>query len=385
MRKLKFILILLLCIAILPKAKAQVSLIENIVVDGLTRSYRVYIPAMYDGSSAVPLLLNLHGYGSNAFQQEFYGEFRNIADTANFILVCPDGTFDIYGFQYWNCFVADNIGVDDVKFLSNLIDTISSDYNINANRIYSTGMSNGGFMSYSLAGELSERIAAIASVTGDITYERFPAIMPTHPIPVMEIHGTADLTVPYDGTESFIPIEDVVNYWVEFNNCNPTPEVIEVPDTNPGDGCTATHFIYSGGTNNADVEFFRINGGGHTWPGTIFILGVTNLDINASQEIWRFFSRYSLDVLTDIFTTEMHSIKITISPNPVISNIIIASDGNAQISDVRIFDISGKSIYTDQSETTITKTITIENFAAGIYTVMCKVNGKYQFQKIIKQ
>ncbi|MBK6732017.1 MAG: T9SS type A sorting domain-containing protein [Bacteroidetes bacterium] len=81
----------------------------------------------------------------------------------------------------------------------------------------------------------------------------------------------------------------------------------------------------------------------------------------------------------------MHSIKITISPNPVISNIIIASDGNAQISDVRIFDISGKSIYTDQSETTITKTITIENFAAGIYTVMCKVNGKYQFQKIIKQ
>ncbi|HET8964101.1 MAG TPA: T9SS type A sorting domain-containing protein [Chitinophagales bacterium] len=384
MKKINYFL-LLLSFTIVSTAKAQVSLIENIEVDGLTRSYRIYVPSAYDGSTAVPLLFNLHGYSSNSFEQEFYGEFRNIADTANFIMVCPDGTFDVYGFQYWNSFVADNIGVDDVNFISNLIDTISSEYNINANRIYSTGMSNGGFMSYTLAGELSNRIAAIASVTGDITYDRFPAIMPTHPIPVMEIHGTADPTVPYVGTESFMPIEDVVDYWVEFNNCNPTPEIIEVPDINPGDGCTATHFIYSGGTNNADVELFRINGGGHTWPGTILIIGVTNLDINASQEIWRFFSRYSLNVLTEISPTEIHSIKITVSPNPVISNIVITADANAQISDVRIFNISGKCIYSDNSETGNTKTIAMENFASGIYTVMCKANGKYQFQKIIKQ
>lgn len=377
---------LLISICLLNKLHAQVTLVDTIQVAGLDRYYRVYTPAMYDGSMPVPLLLNLHGYSSNAFQQEFYGEFRNIADTANFIIVCPDGTTDGFGFQFWNCFTADNIGVDDVQFLSQLIDTISAEYTIDANRIYSTGMSNGGFMSYTLAGELSDRIAAVASVTGSISYDRFPAIAPSHPTPVMEIHGTADGTVPYYGSDIFLPIEDVVDYWVNYNGCNPTAEVIEVPDINPGDGCTATHFIYSGGANGTNVELFRINDGGHTWPGTIFLLGVTNKDINASLEIWKFFSKYRLDVLNNTNEQQaLENLQIHVTPNPAWEKITVTTNNNAVISHIAVIDINGKTVLEDKTNWIATAEISIQNISPGIYTVAMLIDGKYRFQKIIKQ
>ncbi|MBC8047420.1 MAG: hypothetical protein H7Y00_11535, partial [Fimbriimonadaceae bacterium] len=275
------------CAIFINQLSAQTYISDSIKHEGIDRDYILYIPAIYDGSEVVPLLLNLHGYSSNNFEQYFYGDFKQIADTANFIMVLPNGLYDEFGFRRWNCFQADGIGVDDVQFLSNLIDTISADYNIDANRIYSTGMSNGGFMSYTLAGELSNRIAAVASVTGSIHKDRFPALDPQHPTPVMEIHGTADFTVPYNGSSDFIGVDSVINYWVGINNCDTDPEFIEVENISITDGCTAEHYIYTGGDNNANVELFKIINGGHTWPGTAFTyIGVTNLDINASKEIW---------------------------------------------------------------------------------------------------
>lgn len=358
---------------------------DSIISGGLSRHYRIYVPDIYESSTAVPLLLNLHGYGSNAFQQEIYGEFRNIADTANFIMVLPEGTTDGIGFQFWNCFQPDNIGVDDVQFISDLIDSVSLDYNIDFNRIYSTGMSNGGFMSYSLAGELSERIAAIASVTGSISDVRLPAILPTHPVPIMEIHGTADGTVPYNGSGSFLPVEDVIDFWVGINNCNPTPEVIEVPDIVAGDGCTATHFIYSGGTNDANVELFRINGGGHTWPGTIFLVGVTNKDINASLEIWRFFIRYRLDVLTetqDISNPE--NVTVQIYPNPVNSLLNIETNANQSIENITVYDLTGRRVIDLNNVGQHHLIINTANLVSGIYTISFQINGKVISDKIVK-
>lgn len=376
--------LLLISLAIVPTVQAQISYSTSIVADGITRSYRVYVPAIYDGSTPVPLVFNLHGYTSNAVEQEMYGDFRPIADTANFIIVCPNGTDDATGVRFWNCLGADNVGVDDVHFISLLIDTLSAEYNIDATRIYSTGMSNGGFMSYTLAGELGDRIAAVASVCGSITYDRFPAIMPTHPTPVMEIHGTADFTIPYDGFLIFMPVEAVLDYWIEFNNCDSVPEIIEVPDISPGDGCTATHYIYSGGANNTRVELFKINGGGHTWPGSPIIIGVTNQDINASLEIWRFFLRYSLDALTAIPESSFETADLRITPNPVKSECTIAAD-NARLGEVRLFDMQGACVFADYSNATDVKTIDLQNLAPGMYTLMCKVNGRYQFEKIIRQ
>jgi polyhydroxybutyrate depolymerase len=151
--------------------------------DGLTREYRLYVPALYNPAQPTPLLLNLHGYTSNNAQQQVYGNFTSIADTANIILIHPNGTFDANGDRFWNAGFSAS-GPDDVGFLLALIDTISAQYNIDPARIYTTGMSNGGYMSYELACQ-TNRFAAMASVTGTMVTQAFNNCSPTRPIPVM--------------------------------------------------------------------------------------------------------------------------------------------------------------------------------------------------------
>jgi polyhydroxybutyrate depolymerase len=289
--KVKIIIIALFSFLLVSAGLAQTSFSGSFQHNGIMRTYSVYVPAIYSPATPVPLLFNLHGYGSNNIEQEFYADFRPVADTAGFIIVHPNGTLDGQNKRFWNTFGSS--AVDDIGFLSALIDTISESYNINPNRIYSTGMSNGGFMSYDLACALSNRIAAIASVTGSMTYARFISCNASHPMPVMEIHGTADGTVPYAGNVLFAPIDSLVNYWARFNNCALTPAIAQVPDINTTDGSTAEHYVYDHGDFGSKVELFKIIGGGHTWPGAPLTIGVTNRDFKASTEIWRFLSRYT--------------------------------------------------------------------------------------------
>ena len=294
-------LILLLALSAAPVAlRAQTTIIRTLQAGGLTREYRLYVPAIYTRTTgAVPLLLNLHGYSSNNLEQENYGDFRPLADTANFLVVHPNGTIDGAGNRNWNTFGPRGTGVDDVAFLSTLIDTLARRYRVDLNRVYSTGMSNGGFMSYELACQLGNRIAAIASVTGSMTAGRLAGCTSGRPVPVLEIHGTADNTVPYNGGTAlqFVAIPTLLNSWVQRNGCNPTPTITAVPDINPADGCTAERSVWAGGRNGSVVEHFRIIGGGHTWPGSAFVIGVTNQDISASREAWRFLRRYRLSTL----------------------------------------------------------------------------------------
>ncbi len=317
-----FILFLLSCLHLL--ASGQQTLYDSIKVAGLERQYILYVPASYSPTTPAPLVLNFHGYTSNDFEQMYYGDFRPIADTAGFLVVHPMGTVDILGNTHWNVGWGTS-SVDDVGFTSALIDSLSAQYNINQDRIYSTGMSNGGFMSYTLACELSERIAAIASVTGDFNVTTFATCNPQHPMPVMEIHGTADPTVAYTGNILFAPIPDVINYWVNFNACETPPVITELPDINTSDGCTAEHQVYPNGTNGAEVEHYKIIGGVHAWPGTAFGGAGTNQDFNASKEIWRFFSKYDIHGLihpTATNETGQNQI-VQVFPNPATSTISI--------------------------------------------------------------
>ena len=357
------------CILLLASVSvgAQTTVIDSIHSGGQSRQYYLYVPAAYDGSEPRPLVLNLHGYGSYAFQQIFYGEFRPIAVTANFLILLPDGTQDVLGFQHWNTFNAFGTGVDDVAFISDLLDSISAEYNIDQNRIYSTGMSNGGFMSYELACQLSDRIAAIASVTGTMDTDHFDYCSPSHPTPVMEIHGTADATVPYAGSGDFLPIDELLDYWISYNNCNTTPEFTEIPDTDPGDGSTVEHYIWSGGDNGVSVEHFKVINGGHTWPGTILLLpasGSTNKDINASAEIWRFFSRYSLDVLTDLDESDIHPEELLVYPNPGNGLFVLEFPGKNSPIPVLVKDLSGRLVMTGNSAD---EQMDIRSLPAGIY------------------
>lgn len=298
---------------------AQQTITSTIQHDGGTREYILYVPAAYTGVEPFPLVFNFHGFGSNATEQMWYGDFRAIADTANFLIVHPLGTlfnntphFNVGGFTLGST-------TDDVGFTAALIDSLSATYSIDPDRIYATGMSNGGFMSFLLACQLSDRFAAIASVTGSMTPETFIACDPQHPTPILQIHGTTDPVVPYAGAQWTKSIQSVLDYWVEINACGPVPTISKLPDTAPGDGSTVEHIVYSGGKKASTVEHFKVTGGGHTWPGTIFGSSGTNQDFKASLEIWRFFSRYSkaeLSAPTSLQPEPDPSHLVVIAPNP---------------------------------------------------------------------
>ncbi|MEI6750008.1 MAG: T9SS type A sorting domain-containing protein [Bacteroidota bacterium] len=377
--KTKAGLILLFSLFISIVGYSQTTLDGSFMHDGILRTYRVYIPAVYNPDVPVPLLFNLHGYGSNNIEQEIYGDFRPIADTADFIIVHPNGTFDFQNNRFWNTFGTST--VDDIGFLSALIDTLSADFAIDQNRIYSTGMSNGGFMSYELACGLSDRIAAIASVTGSMTFAHMNLCDARHPTPVMEIHGTADATVPYIGNTLFVPVDTLVNFWVQFNNCSIIPSVNQLPDINTLDGCTAELYVYDGGDLGSKVELYKIIGGGHTWPGAPVIVGVTNMDLSASAEIWRFFTRYDLNglITTGVEARIEQAYSYKVYPNPGKNNFTIDLPGSSEktilITDfmgrlVQRFTCSGNKAY-----------LNIEN--KGLYFITVSANNNTSTEKVI--
>lgn len=264
----------------------------TINVNGVNRSYILYVPSTYTAESSMPLVFNFHGLGSNAFEQMVYGDFRPLAEEHGFIIAHPNGT-TFLGFTHWNVggFTAGS-PADDVGFTEALLAEIQSDYNIDNNRIYATGMSNGGYMAFLLGCQMNDTFAAIASVTGTMTIDTYDECIPNAPMPVLQIHGTADETVSYEGTETWNKsIPDVLSYWVGVNNCNPTPSITRVPDLNPNDDDFVDHYVYSGGDDGTVVEHYKINNGTHSWPGTT--VGVANRTINASNLVWEFFSRYN--------------------------------------------------------------------------------------------
>lgn len=373
---------LLLCTSLLATVFgfSQTTLTESFEYDGVTREYRIYIPEIYDGSWPAPLVFNLHGYGSDNVSQEAYGDFRPIADTANFIIVHPQGLPDDFGTAHWNTFGTSS--VDDVGFLSALIDTVYSHYNIDGNRIYSTGMSNGGFMSYKLACLLSGRIAAVASVTGSITPAEFGDCITNHPMPVMQIHGTADPTVPYEGNLFFMPIEDVVDHWVTFNECDADPVVTEVPDSDDTDGCTVTHYLYENGLLGSTVEFYKVNDGEHTWPGSDYVTGVTNNDFHAATEIWRFFSQYTLNHLTSSIDEEEKGVDaFSMYPNPSNQDIVTLTFPDNSEKTVTVHNFLGQVISTQTAAST---TIDLSVEEKGIFFVSVMQNGETRTEKLVR-
>lgn len=361
---------------------AQQTISDTIVHDNLDRSYILYVPASYTPGVAAPLVLNFHGYTSNDMQQMIYGDFRPIADTAGFLLVHPMGTLDTQGNTYWNSGWGGT--VDDIGFTAALIDSISAQYSVNANRIYSTGMSNGGFMSYTLACELSDRIAAIASVTGTMNANQSVSCNPQHPMPVMEIHGTNDNVVPYNGIPNVMEsIDNVLEYWVNFNSCDTTPIESVVPNTSITDNCTATHFRYSNGTNGVEVEHYRIVNGAHTWPGASLTIGITNQDINASKKIWEFFAQYDLNGKIAANLTE-HSLEETIyiAPNPVQNQLEIHGLEKGSHVPIQITSVDGSF---SRKEIWSGAPIEATNFSSGLYFISIEFDQQQVVLPFVKK
>ena len=251
------------------------------------REYYVYTPSSYTPSSNSPLLFVFHGYGSSATNILYYSNFQGLAEQDGYILVYPQGSL-LNGVTHWNV-GGWTVGstVDDVSFTEDIIDIITNEYYINTDRIYSTGMSNGGYMSYGLACN-STKFAAIASVTGSMTPEIDNNCAPDHPTPILQIHGLQDFTVLYTGAVWSLSIPDVMEYWSSFNTCDEEPSTI-INDLN--DGSYILFDSYQNCSNSVGVELILHSTMGHTWP------SINNHSISATEQIWSFFGKYDINGL----------------------------------------------------------------------------------------
>ena len=262
---------------------------------GLDRYYYIQL-AHPEAEGLSSVLFNLHGYGSNALEQMYYTNFNNLANTKenNFILIHPQGaplnTVLTSSSSHWNS-GGWTIGstVDDVDFIDTIIKLVSQKYNLNQDRIYSTGMSNGGFMSYHLACNLSSKIAAVASVTGSMSKETYEDCNPAHPTSILQVHGTIDATVPFDGNSALgmRSINDVMDYWNLYNACDvdPTSIITDYFDIE----IAVQHDTYSNCLNDVHVELYKIEGMGHRWPNK------GRYGISATEIIWEFINTYDIN------------------------------------------------------------------------------------------
>lgn len=343
----------------------QQTLNKTITHDGGTREYIIHIPGSYDGSSDVPLLFCFHGYTSSANTIMSYSKFNTISNNNGFIVVYPQGTL-LDGNTHWNVGGWTlNSTTDDVGFTDALLDTLINDYSIDIKKVYSTGMSNGGYMSFLLACQLSDRFAAIASVTGSMTIQTYNACSPTHPMPVMQIHGTADGTVPYNGSSSWTKsISSVLTYWTTNNNCNTSPTNTLIENTNTSDGSTVEHIVYSNCTNCARVEHYKVIGGDHDWPG---VWG--NMDINASNLVWEFLSKYDINGLIDCGTlaTPDNTNTTTLSVNYSGNSLQILGLNN-QSTAFRVYSVNGRLVQEGELSNT-NNLLDISNYTQGIYVI----------------
>jgi len=267
--------------------------------DGVMRTFRVHLPPSYASNTAHPLVLMLHGGGGSGRQfEEASSRMDPIADREGFVTVYPDGSGVL---KTWNgggcCGYAVQNDVDDVGFIGALLDHLDAELCIGRDRVYATGMSNGAIMSHRLACELTDRIAAIAPVAGtDMT----ATCAPSRPIPVLQIHGTDDGHVPWDGGEgcgpagvAFTSVPDTMERWRTRNGCRATTgSYLE-----QGDGACS---VYTGCEGGGDVILCSIEGGGHNWPGGDPPAGLVECPGNggqsstfiASEVIWSFFASY---------------------------------------------------------------------------------------------
>jgi polyhydroxybutyrate depolymerase len=277
---------------------------QKMVVDGRERTYDVHVPSGYDGTKAVPLVMALHGRLGTGSGQEKLGHLDKVSDEHGFLVVYPDGLERSWADGRGGT-PSDKNGVDDVKFLSALIDKMEGEYKVDARRVYAMGMSNGGFMSAKLACELSERIEAVAIVAASLSENAAASCHLAKPVSVMIIQGTQDPLVPLAGGElgkrgsggTVLSHEATILRFVELNACKGTPKKDHIADLT-GDGTTLDVTTYSPCAGGSEVIGYVVNDGGHTWPGGLpylpaAMIGKTSKNLNASEVIWKFFESHA--------------------------------------------------------------------------------------------
>lgn len=272
------------------------------------RNSIVYVPPGYDASRPTPIVVVLHGRPGTAAGMANLSRLNAVADRHNFVVVYPDGLQN-----EWNA-VGDLVGLeaeypqDDVAFLTNLVDDLRLDLNIDPARQYITGFSNGGIMTYRMACSAADKFAAFAPVGGAFYFEMRSECRGHPPAPIAIFHGSADASIPFGGVISrrnsemmqvSFSVPDTVRFFMDHNGCGEESQRTDVAQSGHTPGVNVIRFEATNCSAGAGLRFYLINGGGHQWPGVNDVLtspnfGVATMDINAGEEMWDFFSRHTL-------------------------------------------------------------------------------------------
>lgn len=307
------ILKMLAGIKVLSFERASGSIINDFFIHSdLRRTFKIYVP--HDGGRQIsrPLVIVLHGRGGNGESMILLTRngLNKIADEEGFVVVYPDGIE-----MNWNDGRRDHVpddrahieNIDDVGFISELIDKMIIEYHADPDKIFMTGISNGAIMAYRLACELSLKITAIAPVAGSMPCSLTDICTPERPVSVIAINNTSDPLVPYHGGDirsgltrlylgKVLSAEESVQLWVKWNGCSPIATIHDLIDMDPEDETRTTIKSYAG--DNADVVLYTVHGAGHTWPGGLQylparIIGKTSRDFDANRVIWSFFKKHT--------------------------------------------------------------------------------------------
>jgi polyhydroxybutyrate depolymerase len=258
----------------------------QITVDGVVRNYRVFVPPTLDRSRPAPLVVVLHGGANSVEDTVKVTGFDKAAAAGDFIVAYPEGTR-----REWNagacCGSAPSRNPNDVGFLTQVLDRLQADYNVDPARVFVAGVSNGAMMAYRFACERADRLTAVGSVAGAVVARD---CRPSRPVSVLEIHGTEDQLVPYvggqpsaveaQGAPPYAPTPAMVRQWAEGDRCPPPapPEVAGPVTTDSWTACAR----------GSAVKLITVQGGGHIWFASG--LGPANGALDATGAIWRFFS-----------------------------------------------------------------------------------------------
>ena len=375
MKKHVFFLGFLLCLSSI-FLKAQTT--SSFQFDGQNRSFIVYTPASYNPGTPVPLVFVLHGFTQSGQSIMNVSGFNSVADTGNFIVVYPNGISNA-----WNTYanIPGASTANDIGFIEALIDTISANYSIDQNRIYSCGFSAGGFMSHTLACKSSRCFAAIASVAGTMTDSVYNSCTPSFDLSVLQIHGTSDNIVNFNGSLGNKSATDVVDLWKNFNGCNAAPIITSLPNINLLDNSTVDLLDYSPCSSNNLVQMLKVNGGGHQWPGTSSLLGglgTINRDINASAEIWKFFRNFSCNSSPQGIQNP--------TPEWIYLQSLSANDyllkGSVNSATIQVFATNGQLIETQN--VSLPFTLNFSNYQSGMYLINVRSGNNQNTFKINK-
>ncbi len=389
-----FTLIAIICISASVFAQTQTP--RTLTWDGTERQYLEYVPAMYNAENPAPVIICLHGLGDNMTDFSTIG-FNQVANQTGWIVITPQALDAIVMGQNfgaaWNSGAgAENVvysgiplgniilsdGVDDSGFLMAILDSLENNFNINTDSVFFTGFSMGGFMCNRMAAEYSDRITAVASVSG--TFGKFFTPNPFAPVKSLHIHGTADQTIGYENADLNTGVgvysvgmgaEELVEFWRNYDVCNVDPIVTNFPDTK-ADGKTFERYLYENGTDGAYTAFIKVIGGDHEW-----YYEPLN-DIGYTAEIYKFFTN-TMDFPSSVENSVASNLNVY--PNPAVNSFAVRIE-NAENSSLAVFDISGKMVLTEKLTGNET-VINISNLSEGLYIVRINQNGNISEQKLI--